>query len=500
MVSKKNNSKKYNTVQLFWLFTFAAAIWQCFVLCFNALDLAPDEAHYWEWSKQLDWAYYSKGPLIAFAIRFGTSLFGDTEFGIRFPAVLAEFLFSIIFFFYARKRIGAESSLLILVVTRLSVIFLSMGFAITTDPILILAWLLALIAAEEIITEGDNKGWLLFGLWSGLGVLAKYTAIMLPVALVAFIILDKRLKTELKNPWAYLGAAAFLLAISPIIIWNIRHGWVNLGHNAAHIAGNEALKIRPQYVGEILAAQFGLYGPLFYVVLLFVIYLGFKEWRSGDSYSGFLSLLGLSLLGVCIGVSFTKRVYANWPIPVGVTAIFLLVRLWALLPSWSLKCLRWSVPLHIFLAVILHLPLFNLTFGFPGRYLTTKKLAGWKDLAEQVRSTIPNETTMLAAENYDIASELAFYLHRPGEVLVGVFGTRRMNQYDIWGGWNSVVGRDFIITVKPELSDSVLENYFEKVSLLAEHSSNYSGDKIQRYKIYLAERYNGREFPKIIAR
>ena len=32
-------------------------------------DLAPDEAHYWDWSRNLDWGYYSKGPLIAWLIR-----------------------------------------------------------------------------------------------------------------------------------------------------------------------------------------------------------------------------------------------------------------------------------------------------------------------------------------------------------------------------------------------------------------------------------------------
>jgi hypothetical protein len=31
----------------------------------SPLDLAPDEAHYWDWSRHLDWSYYSKGPLVA---------------------------------------------------------------------------------------------------------------------------------------------------------------------------------------------------------------------------------------------------------------------------------------------------------------------------------------------------------------------------------------------------------------------------------------------------
>src|SRR5579859_123754 len=52
------------------------------------LDLAPDEAHYWQWSRQLDASYYSKGPAIAFLIRGSCELFGQSAFAVRFPAVI----------------------------------------------------------------------------------------------------------------------------------------------------------------------------------------------------------------------------------------------------------------------------------------------------------------------------------------------------------------------------------------------------------------------------
>src|SRR5262249_13193030 len=38
---------------------------------------APDEAHYWDWSRHLDWSYYSKGPLVAYLIRAGCALAGS---------------------------------------------------------------------------------------------------------------------------------------------------------------------------------------------------------------------------------------------------------------------------------------------------------------------------------------------------------------------------------------------------------------------------------------
>src|SRR5262245_32836074 len=60
------------------------------------LDLAPDEAHYWDWSRHLDWSYYSKGPLVAYLIRGGCllagpasrALTGTDALALRLPAVV----------------------------------------------------------------------------------------------------------------------------------------------------------------------------------------------------------------------------------------------------------------------------------------------------------------------------------------------------------------------------------------------------------------------------
>src|SRR6201984_1459661 len=52
------------------------------------LDLAPDEAHYWDWSRHLDWSYYSKGPGVAWLIRAGCAAFGTGVLGVRLPAVV----------------------------------------------------------------------------------------------------------------------------------------------------------------------------------------------------------------------------------------------------------------------------------------------------------------------------------------------------------------------------------------------------------------------------
>ncbi|HEX4270812.1 MAG TPA: glycosyltransferase family 39 protein, partial [Rhizomicrobium sp.] len=52
------------------------------------LPLSADEAYYWLWSRHLAAGYFDHPPAIAWLIRAGTALFGDTPFGVRVAGVV----------------------------------------------------------------------------------------------------------------------------------------------------------------------------------------------------------------------------------------------------------------------------------------------------------------------------------------------------------------------------------------------------------------------------
>ena len=52
-------------------------------------ELRTDEAYYWTWSKERALCFLDHPPMIAWFIRFGTAIFGDTNFGVRFAGILA---------------------------------------------------------------------------------------------------------------------------------------------------------------------------------------------------------------------------------------------------------------------------------------------------------------------------------------------------------------------------------------------------------------------------
>lgn len=49
-----------------------AATFHLWFITSGHFNLAPDEAHYWAWSRRLDWSYYSKGPMVAYLIALST--------------------------------------------------------------------------------------------------------------------------------------------------------------------------------------------------------------------------------------------------------------------------------------------------------------------------------------------------------------------------------------------------------------------------------------------
>ncbi|MFX6285170.1 glycosyltransferase family 39 protein, partial [Acinetobacter baumannii] len=55
----------------------------------SVLDLRTDEAYYWTWSKESALSFLDHPPMIAWFIRFGTAIFGDTTLGVRFGGIVA---------------------------------------------------------------------------------------------------------------------------------------------------------------------------------------------------------------------------------------------------------------------------------------------------------------------------------------------------------------------------------------------------------------------------
>src|SRR3954468_21563167 len=143
------------------------------------IDLSGDEAQYWDWSRQLDWSYYSKGPLIALIIRGSCAIFGDTMQGVRYPAIAFAAGTTLVAYLLTRQLFHSERLALgVVLLNHLVPMFVAGSVLMTIDPPMFFCWALASYFAAIAIFDQKRWAWPLVGLAIGTGFLAKY-AVML---------------------------------------------------------------------------------------------------------------------------------------------------------------------------------------------------------------------------------------------------------------------------------------------------------------------------------
>ena len=271
------------------------------------LPLSADEAYYWLWSKHLAAGYYDHPPAIAFVIRFGTWLAGDTELGVRLGGVLLSILASwfvwrtahVILKDYARAALAA---LLFNLTLMIGVEML----AATPDSLSVTAGAGFLFFLAKVEETGDGRWWLGVGVSAGLGLLAKYSGFFLGLGALVWLLASPRAHSFLKTPWPWAGALLALIIFLPNLLWQGTHHWMTFVFQFGRVTGGH---LTGRYLLEFLGAQLGLATPF---ILVLMIQGGVRAGRRDDPRFLLLCLIIPALIYFLIH-TLHDRVQGNWP-------------------------------------------------------------------------------------------------------------------------------------------------------------------------------------------
>ena len=148
------------------------------------LELYPDEAQYWVWSRHLAFGYFSKPPMIAWLIHFSTAVGGNGEAWVRLPAPLMHGLAAFALAGAGRIIYGGWTGFWAAVIySAMSGVQLSSA-VIATDAPLMAFLSLALWAYGALWMVGKAKPVtiaLALGLAIGFALLSKYAALYMVV-------------------------------------------------------------------------------------------------------------------------------------------------------------------------------------------------------------------------------------------------------------------------------------------------------------------------------
>jgi hypothetical protein len=277
----------------------------------SPLQLYPDEAQYWLWSRQLDFGYFTKPPLIAWLIR-ATTLWGDAEPMVRLSSPLLHGAAGLFLFCAARRLYDARVGLVSLLVYELMPAVQLGSFVMTTDTPLV-ACLAGALWAYAAMQTGEGRHWraaIGLGVALGFAFLAKYAALYAVIGIVAHAALSR----DARRAWSWqailAAAIAFALLAAPNLAWNAAHRLAAFGHlkqeaawGARHGGVLEAL--------NFISNQFGVFGPLPFAVLLGgAVWLGVR--RKLQSPDVLLLCWAAPALLIVLVQAFMAGAKANW--------------------------------------------------------------------------------------------------------------------------------------------------------------------------------------------
>ncbi len=432
------------------------------------LPLVAEEAQYWDWSRHLDWSYYSKPPFIAYLIRVFTAVFGNNEFGVRSAAVTLALGMTVVLWVTVREMFGSNRlAALCALVLNVVPLFAVGSLILTTDTPLLFFWGLCLYALHRALLRGQTGWWYAAGVFFGFGLLSKYAMIYVVPCLAVFLLLmpDQRRWLRRPEPYAFLliGALVFL----PVILWSWANDWVNFRHVAGLAKVDEGFRIDFASFGEYVGSQAALASPVLFVFMVWGTWRLFRsgEWRDRPELT-FLASFGAPVFLMLLVKSLQGDVLGNWAAPAyyawGIFGVYTFDEMFR--RRLGTRALRGWIVLAVVGFIIPLFAMFVLydrtiargmvhglgALGIPVRANLDPgyQAVGHDELGEWVSDALAEmgaERTFIVTKRYQEAAVLAFYVEGQPRTWMVNFGDRRMTQYQLWGvpgeefaGWNGI--------------------------------------------------------------
>ena len=387
----------------------------------GVIELRTDEAYYWTWSKENVLSFLDHPPMIAWFIRFGTAIFGDTNLGVRFAGILAMLATQLLLADIVRRVTHNARAVVLVVLLPEAALYYGLLMAkVAPDTALIPFAVAMLWSLVRLSQSGDGRWWLAAGLFAGLALLSKFTAIMLVPAVLAFALVPDWRRRWLLSPWPWLAAVIAIVVFSPVLIWNYQHDWASFRFQAVRATTNYDFSWRT--FGEFLGLQFGLVGfVLLPVVLSGVTLTAWRGYRKREPVAILLSTAVLVPFGYFCWKSLTLRVGDTWPMflwPAGFAAVAINVTRLPLegWPAWLVRSSFFWVRIAIVSGIAFVVGVFFYYVAAPwnliGHTDPVGAEAGYDVVAARARNQLKHTgATWIATSDYRTYAMLRWYFN-----------------------------------------------------------------------------------------
>lgn len=384
------------------------------------IPLRVDEAYYWTWSREAVISYLDHPPMIAWCVHFGTLIFGDTNFGVRFSGLLAMLVMQVLLADIVWRTTRDWRHVMLAVLLPEAGLDYGLLMAKVVPDTALIAFALAMVwALVRLALSGNLRWWLLAGVFGGFALLSKYVVVLLLPAIVAYAVIPPWRKAQLASPYPWLAALITIIIFSPVLYWNAIHDWISFKFQLDRPTQLQGWSLR--FLLEFVTIQFLLLGPLLFpIVLIGVAKLGWRGFRARDPIAILLSMCVAVPVGFFLWRSLYARIGDSWPLfvwPFGFACVAINLKLWRQEApnSWMPRIAPWFAATTIFTGIGFVVLATIYYVGTNANYLTNDdpigKEAGFAGVVEAAnREREKAGATWFATSDYRIYSMLRWHL------------------------------------------------------------------------------------------
>jgi dolichol-phosphate mannosyltransferase len=453
------------------------------------VELMPEEAYYWNYAQHLDIGYLDHPPMVGWLIAAGTAVLGDTEFGVRIGALCCGVIASIFVYRLTREMFGEPSGWVAVVLAQTLPFFFLTGFLMTPDAPLTAAWSGTLYFIYRALIKEQARAWWGAGVCLGLGLLSKYTIVLLGFSALLFMVIDPRSRHWFKRVEPYAAVLLAAMIFSPVIAWNARNDFASFAFQTSR-----RLADRPQF------ALFKLVGSV--LVLLTPTGAVAAAWAFGRDGAGaggaeasgaeatfeaqqrrgwrFIQVTVLTPLAVFALFSLRHEVKLDWTGAPWIASlpVFAAGIVQPLHRTGRAIARAWA-PTVIAVVLLYGAGLVYLTRGIPGMgYGRHAELVpvGWRELgrdvgaiAAEIARRTGTDPLIVGMDRYAIASELAFYRSDRAKAVSETSSAHLFGQvglmYERWFPAAEQSGRQLLLVAwnPADLSEQVVGEHVERL-------------------------------------
>ncbi|HYF98380.1 MAG TPA: glycosyltransferase family 39 protein, partial [Coxiellaceae bacterium] len=416
-------------------------------------------------------------------------LLGHSEFAVRFFSPFTYALGSLVVFLTTREVYDQRSafwaalSWLLLPSVSLSASVMS------TDPFMLMMEALVLYSFVKAIKTEHLIYWISLGVFLGLSILSKYTALFFIIS--AFIYLFWSQRYLLTKPSIYLSVGICFIILWPNLLWNMHHHFLAIQHVSQHNLALNQASFHPFGLIKFWLAQMGMLGPFFLIALFFLI----KErhtWKLEQSDKLFLSFI----LPLFITVSLEELLvhgYDNWA-----AGIYMPLIIWLshyLVQTHRLNYLKWNLKFSLLMLVIVYgveLTLHLNSWQLYDRINPYKRQQGWHQTQAQMQALQQQypHTNYLFDSRVNLFKSLFYLGLNPTDVYFWGNQQAAQNEYNLNTQLENAKGESFIfITNFPDQAD--LFKLFRSAKLIQVIKLPVSSDKNENLYWFLLVDYRG---------